>query len=195
VGTRDPRTRNTALVLLAVGVLVTGGAWATYRYVLPDAGKGLGYAVTDAFKQSNESGAYVASSAASLAQADHISYSNLTVSTLNAKRADETWVSATTNAVTSGDAYKFVVSVEGADDHIVTAVMPLIQCVYGLSVSAPTDPVIQQDQLPGVGTYFNSAGSAYPTTAAPVACNAATAPTAGWTRANPAILQELANGQ
>ena len=116
--TLDPRTRNIALVVLVAVVFVTGGAWATYRYAVPDSGSQPGYAATDAFKQSIQSGAYVASSAASLAQADHISYSDLTVSVLNAKRAGETWVSATTNALTSGDAYKFVVSVEGTDDHV-----------------------------------------------------------------------------
>ena len=195
VGSVDPqKVRNVGLVVIAVVVLMTGAALA-FWLVLPGGGRDLGQAADDAFEQSNESGAYAAASAASLAQTDHISYSRLTMSTLNSERAEETWVSATTNALTYGNAQKFVVSINGADHHIVTAVMPLRQCDYGLSVSASTDPVIQQDQLPGVGTYFNSVGAAYGSTPAPTVCNAATAPTGGWTRANPAILQELSQGR
>ena len=191
----DPVTRNILLVVLAALMLITGGAWATFQYVLPAIGKGLGQAAGDAFMQSDQIGAYSAASAASLAQADHISYSTLSMSTLNAKRADETWVSATTEVLMSGNTKKFVVSFEGADFHFVTAVMLLDQCVYGLSVSSAADPVIRRDDLPGVGTYFNSAAAPFGSVGAPAVCDAATAPAVGWTRANPATMRELSQGQ
>lgn len=57
----------------------------------------------------------------------------------------------------------YQVSVDVGGDHVVTATrlaatLRLPFCIYGLTVSASDDPVISQDHLPGVGSYWRRLG-------------------------------------
>lgn len=149
--------------VIAAGV----GIFLILRDVAIDIGKGLNLAPLF------EAGAVQARSADETAIHHHLWDGALTLDLLNDQHSDVRWIPGNDPVAVSGKRTDVSVSVGG--DHVVTAVNEAL-CSYGIAVSAPNDPIIAQDQLPGVGTYwtFNSG--------APEKCSADSAPSTGWSR-------------
>jgi hypothetical protein len=129
-----------------------------------------------------EEAAAAAFSADGVAKSHRIPDGALPLSLLTQQRSGVNWLPSNVPAPVSGS-YTYV-SVGVASDHVVTAV-DTAGCIYGLTVSASNDPIIRQDQLAGVGTYWaipERLGS-------PPACSADSAPTSGWERADRSALE------
>jgi hypothetical protein len=126
--------------------------------------------------------ASAAYSANGVAKAHGIPDGALTLSLLSQQRPGVKWLPNNVPAPASGNHTN--VSVGVADDHVVTAA-DTAGCIYGLTVSASNDPIVAQDQLPGVGTYWALPGSL----GSPSGCSADSAPTSGWEPADRSALE------
>jgi hypothetical protein len=131
-------------------------------------------------------GAAEASMADGIAKANHIPDGALTPAFLNAQHSDVVWLSSGESAppTSSGQSGQTYVSISALDDHIVTAVN-FGFCQYGLTVATPTDPIIGQYGLPGVGTYFVFSGSQE----SAKVCSADSAPSSGWDRSDKSVVR------
>jgi hypothetical protein len=151
--------------LLVAAALIVALILSAYNGIL----KGVGAAAEVATQEA----AAAASSADGVAKSHGIPDGALTLALLTQQRLGVNWLPS--NVQASFSATHIYVSVGVAGDHVVTAADPGV-CIYGLTVSSSNDPIIGQDQLPGVGTYWAipvGAGSSS-------ACSADSAPTSGW---------------
>lgn len=167
------------VVSLAVVALVGVGVVHVVR--------GIGNAAVQAFGEATTVGppAY-ARFADDTAKTHHIFDGALTLRLLNQQHLDVKWFSGDHSVSPFLADNKIAkpaddVSVSVGGDHVVTAAY-LLGCAYGLTVSAANDPIIGEDHLPGVGTYWDGNQSS---PLATNSCSADTAPTSGWERANP----------
>ncbi|HLN17463.1 MAG TPA: hypothetical protein VK277_12030 [Acidimicrobiales bacterium] len=162
------------MVVLVVGTLF-----------LQSAGRDLGQGIGQAMGVITQGAAAKASFADGVAKAHHIPDGGLTLAVLNQQRPDVRWLAGDRSAPLSGnDPY---VSISVAGDYVIT-VADFASCTFGLTVSAKNDPIISQDHLPGVGTYYvfpNPSPSLTPT------CSANAAPTTGWTTADTAVIRQI----
>lgn len=174
-------------VAVAVGVvaglmcvtLIGAGIW----HVATGFGAAIGKGIDQAVGEMSVSGAASALSADRTAKAHHLQDGALTLALLNNQHVTVKWFSGDRSVpMSSRTTY---VSINVGDDHVVTAVNQL-GCAYGITVAAANDPIIGQDQLPGVGTYYEFSLGPPPTHA----CSADSAPTSGWQSISPSQLQK-----
>jgi hypothetical protein len=160
-----------------VGV-ITG--WRAFRNGVATAGSEIGATVT-------QGGAALAYSANSTASAVHVPIGALSIADLNENHAvNVRWVSAGVSVPEGGNSMRVSTSI--GRDHVITAAQFGL-CSYGLTVSAAGDPIIRQDGLPGVGTYWVDGGIS--TNQRSAVCSADSAPTAGWQPADLSTLRQL----
>lgn len=155
-----------AVAGLVCVALIGVGIWHVANRLRTAAGKEIGQAIVELV----ESGAAQALSADKAAESHHIQDGSLTLGLLNHQHVGVTWISGDLSVPVSGRST--YVSISVGDDHAVTAVNKGV-CSYGLTVSALNDPVIVQDHLSGVGTYWALAGTTK-------RCSADSAPSSGW---------------
>lgn len=166
------------VVSLAVLALLGVGAWYAVRGIGNAIFQGLGEATTQGPP------AY-AQFADSTAKTHHIWDGALTLSLLNQQHLDVKWLSGDDSVSPFGDNkitnWADDVSISVGGDHVVTATY-VLGCVYGLTVSGTNDPIIGEEHLPGVGTYWDENA---PEPLDTNICSADTAPSSGWQRASP----------
>ena len=150
---------------LVVAALIVAWTLSAYHGIV----RGVGAAAVEATQEA----AAAASSADDVAKAHDIPDGALTLALLTQQRLGVNWLPSNVPAPVNGS-FNYV-SVGVAGDHVVTAVHAA-GCIYGLTVSSSNDPIIGQDQLPGVGTYWAIPVGAGSTSA----CTADSAPTSGW---------------
>ena len=126
------------LVLVVVGVL----------FVSHDLDNSVGKAVADVSSQGAAANALLADHTA---RAHHIPDGALTLALLDQQRFDVKWVAGDASVPISGAKTYVSISMDG--HHVLTAAN-IIGCSYGLTVSTANDPIVRQDGLPGVGTYW-----------------------------------------
>ena len=148
---------------------------------LDSLGNGIGQAIGDLSTQPAAADALLADETA---RAHHLRDGALTLAFLNQQRLDVKWLSG--EDFVPLNAAKTYVSITVGSEHVLTAAN-VIGCTYGLTVSTENDPIIRQDHLSGVGTYwavpeFSQSGAI---------CSANSAPNSGWTRANPETLKRM----
>jgi hypothetical protein len=98
---------------------------------------------------------------------------SLSPSVLATRLPQYQWVDGATNVPYSSNK-RHIVGVNASGTHVVTAVQAdPDSCMYGLSVSASTDPLVAENDLPGPGTYFQMVWQAS-------RCVADQAPASGW---------------
>jgi hypothetical protein len=154
---------------LVLAALVVVFILSAYRAIVR-----VGGTVAEAATQEAAAAAF---SADGVAKSHRMPDGALTLSLLAQQRLGVNWLRSNVPAPVSGS-YTYV-SVGVAGDHVVTAVHTS-GCIYGLTVSSSNDPIIVQDQLPGVGTYW-----ALPVRlGSPSSCTADSAPTSGWEQAD-----------
>jgi hypothetical protein len=123
--------------------------------------------------------ATAAQSAALVATSNGVALGSLRVAELNHQAPVYRWVAGSETLPFSAAPHRLVGTVL-AGDHVVTAVQTgrgftSARCEFGLSVSSSADPIVDEDHLPGTGTYVGPA-------AATTLCRANGAPRAGWVR-------------
>jgi hypothetical protein len=148
------------------------------RSAVAGLGQGLGQLAT-------QSAADHALAADGTAKTHHIPDGALTLGLLNQQNVDVKWLPGNISVPKSGDRTYLSISVGG--DHIVTAAN-IIGCTYGLTVSTANDPIIGQDKLHGVGTYYEA-----PTEKQSYTCSTDSAPTSGWQPANSSQLKQISS--
>lgn len=148
------------IVLTAVGL----GTYFMLRTVAVAAGGSL--TVSPSYKAA----AALAQSADETARRLHISDASSTLGLLDEQHSKVRWLPA--NDPSPFSEKRTYVSISVGGDHVLTAVDAGF-CTYGLTVSAPGDPIIARDQLPGIGTYWTIS----PRTEG---CSANSAPKTGW---------------
>jgi hypothetical protein len=169
------------VVGLACVVLMGVGSWFFVNRFYA-AVKSAGPAIGDAMTQG---AAATALTADDTARANHVPDGALTLSLLNQQHLDVDWLPGNASVPTSGN--KTFVSITVGDSHVVTAAS-IIGCEYGLTVSSADDPIIGQDHLPGVGTYWAVLGDY--SQPRPI-CSADSAPSVGWKRASPEAMNGM----
>ncbi len=170
------------VVSVAVATLLGFGAWYGLR--------AFGGAVIQGFTDYGEHDAAAWSlSADGAAKAHHIWDGALTLSLLNQQYLDVKWLPGDESVPVSGQKTpETYVSISVGGDHVVTAAMVLF-CSYGLTVSASNDPIIREDRLSGLGTYWTLQGAPQPASL----CSADSAPNIGWERADRSELKSITN--
>lgn len=162
-----------------IGVLV----YFSLHTLGPDLGRAVGRAVGDMASQ----GAYEASSAASVARSQGVTYGDVTLQELQARYPKDHWLAATTPSRPTNGTF-LNVSIEMSEDHIITAVnMGGGVCSWGLDVQASNDPIVVADGLPGAGVFATYVVSTNPSASV---CDAASAPTSRWFRASPSAMRD-----
>lgn len=179
-GRRRAHILGIVVVLMCVALLCAGYVVALRRTFGPDLPFGPNFA------NSFEGAAARSQAADEIATIDRIPDSALTVALLNQQQLDVKWLSASDSVPKSGKTTYVSISLGG--DHVVAAAKFLLACTFGLTVSSASDPIIGQDQLPGVGTYWSvSQGGSQSTSS----CSADSAPTSRWEPADRSVLKQI----
>lgn len=179
-GHRRALVLGIVVVLMCVALLSAGYVVAVRRTFGPD------FPFGPSFANSFEGAAARSQAADEIATIDRIPDSALTLAPLNQQHLDVKWLSASDSVPKSGKTTYVSISLGG--DHVEAAAKFLLSCTFGLTVSSASDPIIGQDQLPGVGTYWSvSQGGSQSTSS----CSADSAPTSGWELADRSVLKEI----
>jgi hypothetical protein len=160
--------------LLVAGLIVVFILGAVHG-VVTAVGQSAGDVVT-------EGAAAAAFSANEVANSRHIPDGALTLSVLSHQQPGVVWLPGEVPVPISGD--HTYVSIRLASGHVVTAAN-FAGCIYGLTVSEASDPIISQYQLPGTGTFWA------PSDSSTSPCSADMAPTFGWQRADANDLKQV----
>ena len=135
------------VVLLAVGWVVA------LRFSL-DRDFGTFFPLGPRFAYDLESGGWAANAAGSVAAKQRVPLVNLSVTTLSVDSPRYEWVDGATGAPYSS-AGRPVAGISVSGTHLVTAVQAISgTCSFGLTVTSTSDRLIETDNLPGPGTYY-----------------------------------------
>lgn len=163
--------------LIAIALVVVGSLSWVHGF-----GRAVGRAVATAL---TEGAAGYASRAEQVATDHRIPMSALTPALLNRDAPTVRWVPADASTVSSGITGPAASIATGPNHALVAA--QLASCDYGLVVTTASDPIIAENHLPGVGTYYVVGSDTTPGSS----CSATAAPSVGWHRADPADIRTL----
>jgi hypothetical protein len=141
-------------VVGAVAVVLAGIRLSDWH--LQDLGKGIGSGIATALDRAMTTPASASKDAAELATNDRIPLAQMTPSVLNNRLPAYFWLPGIAD-VPARSAVRIPVGVSVGAGHILTVTQFAPgSCVYGLTVTSATDPLLSEDHLPGVGTYLLS---------------------------------------
>jgi hypothetical protein len=147
------RTRVVCVVAVVGAVAVVLAGIRASDWLLQGVGKAIGKGVAAGIDQLMTTPASASKNAAELATKDGIPLDQLTPPVLNNRLPAYLWLSGSA-VVPYQSANRTPMGVSVGAGHILTVdSFAPGSCIYGLTITSATDPLLTQDHLPGVGTY------------------------------------------